>query len=64
MDSDLRALALGAVLQYTPPFLQKEIIEQIMKECNIKLGGETLEQYEKYWQRVNEHFTQDYMAKH
>ncbi len=57
-------LALVGIMNYLPPRVQKVLIDYILTDSDIKLEGETLEQYEKYFQRVYEKFEKDYMEKH
>lgn len=61
--SELDNFALASLIPFLPPKVQKIIIDTVLRNCKITLQQDTLEEYEKYYQRVEEKFQQDYMEK-
>ena len=51
------------LIPFLPPKIQKLLTDNVLRECNIKLSGADLEEYEKYYQRVEEKF-QKVLDKH
>ncbi len=56
-------IALSMLIPFLPPKIQKILTDNILRDCNIKLTGADLEEYEKYYQRVEEKFQKTYMEK-
>lgn len=51
------------LIPFLPPKIQKTLTDTILRDCNIKLTGENLKEYELYYQRVEEKFQRTYMDK-
>jgi len=58
-----RTIALGMLIPFLPPKIQKVCSDFILRDCNIKLTGEDLKEYEEYYKRVEEKFQKTYMEK-
>ena len=58
-----RSIALSMLIPFLPPKIQKLLTDQILRDCVVKLSGEDLKEYEKYYQRVEEKFQKTYMDR-
>lgn len=58
-----RSLALSMLIPFLPPKIQKLLTDNVLRDCEIKLTGEDLKEYEEYYQRVEEKFQKTYMEK-
>lgn len=51
------------LIPFLPPKIQKILTDTILRDAGIKLTGAELEEYEKYYQRVEEKFQKTYMER-
>ena len=51
------------LIPFLPPKIQKLLTDNVLRDCNIKLTGAELKEYEEYYQRVEEKFQKTYMEK-
>ncbi len=51
------------LIPFLPPKIQKLLTDNVLRDCDIKLSGAELKEYEEYYQRVEEKFQKTYMEK-
>lgn len=58
-----QAISLAAILNFSPPKVQKVLIEKILKINEISFTPEIIKEYEDYWSQVHKNFKQQFMHK-
>lgn len=62
--SDLeKSISLAAILQMSPPQVQKVLIEKILELNKITFTPEIIEVYEEYWKNVIKNYDQNFLHK-
>lgn len=63
MEPTVKALSLVAVLGFSPPRVQKILIERVLEMCEIKFNEDTLKEYEEYWSQAIKNYNSNYLHK-
>jgi len=58
-----QAVSLAAILNFSPPKVQKILIEKILKINEISFSPEIIKEYEDYWTQVHKNFRQQFLHK-
>lgn len=58
-----KAIPLAMIIPFVPPAVQKKILDWILRDANVLLSDKDLKEYEDYFKRVKEKFSEDYMRK-
>lgn len=59
----LKSLSLSAILQMSPPMVQKVLIERILQTNEIKFDTKTLDNYEEYWKKVILNYNRNFLGR-
>lgn len=63
MEETVRALSLATVIHMSPPQIQKVMMEQILKSCEVTFSGDILKVYEEYWSQAIKNYNSQYLHK-